>query len=94
MKMANAIITLKVMPKSPEIDLDAVEKQANTLIREFNDGKEIKADIQPVAFGLKSLNLIFVADESKGTSDELEEKISKIEGVQSVECTDVRRAVG
>ena len=33
-------------------------------------------------------------DEAKGTTDPLEADINNIEGVHSVEVTDVRRAIG
>ena len=92
--MANAIITLKIMPESPDVDLKAVEEKALGFIKVINEGKETKTEIEPIAFGLKAMKIIFVMDESKGTTDELEAKISGIDGVQSVECTDVRRAVG
>ena len=48
----------------------------------------------PVAFGISSLNLIFIMDESIGSTETLEKDISGIEGVNSVEVVDVRRAVG
>ena len=33
-------------------------------------------------------------DEKKGSTDALEEKVKELEGVSSLEVTDVRRAVG
>jgi translation elongation factor EF-1beta len=33
-------------------------------------------------------------DEKKGDTEPVEKKISEIEGVQSVECIDVRRIIG
>ena len=91
--MANVIITLKIMPTSPEEDLGEVENKAKELI-EADSGHVHKVDIQPVAFGLKSVNIIFVKDESKGSTEELEDKIAELEQVSGVEVTDVRRAVG
>jgi translation elongation factor EF-1beta len=37
---------------------------------------------------------MFVMDENKGATDELEESISKLNDVNSVEVVDVRRAIG
>ena len=48
----------------------------------------------PIAFGLKALDILFVMDEAKGSTEELEKTVSQIEGVESVEVPDVRRAVG
>lgn len=91
--MGNAIVTLRIMPESPDTDLEAIKVQATKEIANFGGevGKEL---IEPVAFGLKSLSLIFVVDEEKGGTDALEEKIREIEGVNSAEVTDVRRALG
>lgn len=91
--MAQVIITLKIMPTSPEVDLKAIEEKTRELVKEF--GAEVgKVEEEPVAFGLKALKIIFVSDESKGSTDALEEKISQLEDVKSVEVVDVRRAIG
>lgn len=81
------------MPESPEIDLAKIEESANEKIKSFG-GEVGKVEQVPVAFGLKSLNIIFVMDEKKGSTDKLEDDISDIKGVQSVEVIDVRRAIG
>jgi elongation factor 1-beta len=91
--MADVIITLRIMPESIEIDLEKIKDAAIEKINEFG-GDVGKTEEVPVAFGLKSLNLIFVMDEKKGSTEKLEDEVSDIEGVQSVEVTDVRRAVG
>lgn len=92
--MANVIITLKIMPTSPDVDLSAVEEKAKAKIIEFAGEGDMKTEQEPVAFGLKSLKIIFVMDESKGGTDKLEEDIASLEDVNSVEAVDVRRAIG
>ena len=92
--MGTAIITLKIMPESPDTDLKRIEGEALKFITEFSDDRQKKVDIQPIAFGLKSVNITFLMDEKKGDVEPLEKKISSVEGVQSVECTDVRRIIG
>ena len=92
--MAKVVISLKIMPESPETDLAKIEVAAKEKIAAFAGEGELKAEQEPVAFGLKSLNLIFVMDESKGSTEELEKNIASVEGVNSVEVTDVRRAIG
>ena len=91
--MADVIITIKIMPDSPETDLDSLSAQASEKILTFG-GEVGKTLIEPVAFGLKSLIIMFVMDEAKGATDPLEEEISNLEGVNSCEVTDVRRAIG
>ena len=92
--MAQVIVTLKIMPKSVEVDLSKITEQAKTKIIDFAGPGDMKIEEKPIAFGLKALNIIFIMDESKGSTDELEESITEIDGVQSVEVTDVRRAIG
>tara|TARA_Y100000310_G_scaffold324657_1_gene386833 strand:- start:3907 stop:4185 length:279 start_codon:yes stop_codon:yes gene_type:complete len=92
--MTQVVITFKIMPTSPEVDLDEIEAKAKEEIKAFCDTEQFKTEIEPVAFGLKAINLLFAMDEAKGSTDELENKIKEIEGVNSVEVVDVRRAVG
>lgn len=92
--MANAIVTLKIMPDSPEVNLEELEGKIKEKITAFAGEGDTKSSVEPVAFGLKALSIIFVMDEAKGSTDPLETEISSIEGVNSVECTDVRRAIG
>ncbi len=92
--MGTAMVTLTIMPESPSIDLKHIEHEALKLITEFSDERQKRVDIKPVAFGLQSVNIIFLIDEKKGGTEALEAQISEIAGVQSVECTDVRRIIG
>ena len=92
--MANVVVSLKIMPESPEVDLNKIEEEAKKKIIEFAGEGDMKTEQEPVAFGLKAVKIIFVMDEAKGSTEPLEDTLSDIEGVNSVEITDVRRAVG
>ncbi|MAE13659.1 elongation factor 1-beta [Candidatus Woesearchaeota archaeon] len=92
--MADAVVTLKIMPESPDTDLEALKNAALSEIKAFCNETQTKCEEQPVAFGLKAVQIIFVMDESIGSTESLETKISEISGVNSVEVTDVRRAIG
>jgi len=91
--MGIVIVTFTIMPKSPETDLDKVKEEATKLISEFG-GEVGKSEVEPVAFGLKAVKLIFTTDEKNGGTDELEEKIVALDDVNSCEVTDIRRALG
>ncbi len=91
--MADVIVTLKIMPDSPDADLEKIKDKAKLLITEFG-GEVGKEEEQPVAFGIKALVLIFVMKEETGSTEPLEENIKNISAVQSVDVTDVRRAIG
>ena len=92
--MANAIITLKIMPISPSADLTKLETQVKDKIKIFCGETQTKTEIEPIAFGLNALKIIFVMDESRGSTEPLEKEIETIKNVNSVTVTDVRRALG
>lgn len=92
--MANAIVSMKIMPESPDIDLDEIELKVKEVIVNHVGEGEIRAEQVPVAFGLKSLNLIFVMNEQNHKLEPIENEIASLEGINSVEVTDVRRAIG
>ena len=81
------------MPNDPETDLQLIRVKAKEVSENFGAELLDKDEIEPVAFGLKALKLVFYLDESKG-SDDLANEISSIEGVSSAEVIDMRRAVG
>ncbi len=92
--MAQVVITLRIMPSNVEIDLHALEGKVKHEIVKFCNSQEFRTSIQPVAFGLKALQMIFVMEENIGSTESLENEIAKIHGIESVEVTDVRRAIG
>lgn len=92
--MASIVVTLRIMPEDTKTDLKAMEPKVKKAIEDFCDSTQFKFTIEPIAFGLKSLNAVFVMDESIGSTDELEKKIENMKGVNSVEVIDVRRSVG
>ncbi len=92
--MAKVIVTLKIMPDSTSVNLTSLESEIKKSIFQFSGETETRSEQEPIAFGLKALKIRFVMDESKGSTEPLENSISLIKGVQSVEAIDVRRAVG
>jgi elongation factor 1-beta len=92
--MAKVIVTFKIMPENPDQDLDRITKEAEKKIISFAGDTEHKVEQEPIAFGLIAIKILFVLDEAKGGTEQLEEEITKIDGVQSVEVIDVRRIIG
>ena len=91
--MAKVFITLKIMPESPDVDLEKVQAESVEKIKEFG-GDFKSAEVEPIAFGLKAVKPTFVMDESLGGTDSLEESITALEGVNSVEVISCSRALG
>jgi len=90
--MGTALIQLKIMPESPDSDLNEIQKQAEKIIQE-NQGQNPQFKTEPVAFGLNSITASFSIDESIQT-DPFETKIKEIPNVSSAEIIDFRRAFG
>jgi elongation factor 1-beta len=90
--MANVLVTIKIMPESPDVDLGTVANGASARIAAV--GLLMKTEQLPIAFGLKALMLTFLMDEAKGSTEPLENELAGLQGVGSVDVTDVRRAIG
>ncbi len=91
--MANMIVTLRIMPESPEVNLDELVNKVREIITNFKARLLEQIEQVPVAFGLKSLNLKFVIDENRG-SEEISEAIEKLDEVSSSEVIGMSRAMG
>ncbi len=91
--MAKMFVTLKIMPDSPEINLNSLRDKIKGTVEKYEGELLDKDEIVPVAFGLNALKVIFYIDESKG-SEEISEAVNKLKGISSCEVVDMRRAVG
>tara|TARA_Y100000310_G_scaffold300284_1_gene335860 strand:+ start:257 stop:529 length:273 start_codon:yes stop_codon:yes gene_type:complete len=90
--MSVAAVIVKLMPDSPEADLEAIKTTAKEKL-ESEGAQQISFEEQPVAFGLKAIMLKAAIPEEKGT-DMVESSLSTIEHVSSVSIEDYRRAFG
>ena len=91
--MASVLVTFRILPESPEVDLDAMEADCLKMVQNFG-ALSTKVERAPFAFGLVALNIMFVLNEAKGDTEPLEDLLRNADGVQSVEVTDVRRTFG
>lgn len=90
--MGKVAIKIKIMPESPETDLEKVEGSIKKLM-EKNDVENPQFEVQPIAFGLKALVVLFAWPEEK-EFEEFEKNLQKVRGVSSLEILDMRRAIG
>ena len=90
--MGEVIITFKIMPEDLEVDLKELEKEVTNFLN--NHGEVGRVEREKIAFGLEALIIMFIRDESKGSTDFIEDIMRNMDGVQSVEVIDVRRAIG
>lgn len=93
--MAKVIVTARVMPVSPDVNLSDLQSKVLEVLAEFaGKDSDKRVTVSPVAFGLSALDIIFILDDSMGIPDSMETKVCEIEGVNSFQITDVRRAIG
>ena len=87
--MGEVLTTMKIMPDSPDIDLEAIKA---TIKDSMPEGAEIH-DIaeEPIAFGLVAIILNFITEDGEGGSEAVEEMVQAIDGVASFEVTGVGR---
>lgn len=83
---------MKLMPTSPEVDLEEIKSAAKEII-ESNKGLRATFDEEPIAFGLKAVIANFDIDEADEL-EPIENKLREIENVNSAEIIDMRRAFG
>jgi len=90
--MGTAVIKIKIMPSSVEENLEAVKEEAEKAILK-REGAHCKFEEENIAFGLKALIVSFALDENLEL-EIIERDLEKIEGVNSVQVIDMRRAFG
>jgi len=90
--MGIALIKIKIMPTSPDVNLEEIKTKAKKII-EKGKGEKVAFTEEPIAFGLKAIIASFSQDESEGL-DPIEQELKTIENVNSIQVIDMRRAFG
>ena len=82
--MGSVALILRVMPESPDIDLEKLKTQIKARIPGLQDIQE-----EPIGFGLKALKIAVVVSDSGGESDTVEADITAIRGVERAEIVEL-----
>jgi elongation factor 1-beta len=90
--MGIAAVKIKIMPISPDINLEEIKEKAKKSI-EQKGGKNCNFEEELIAFGLKAVIAFFAWPEEKELEN-LEEELKKIKNVNSAQLIDIRRAIG
>ena len=85
--MGTVAVTFKLMPESADSDLAGIKELVNKTVARHGEMKLKSIEEMPIAFGLKSLDILIIMPD--GSLSTLEEELSKIEGVASVEAGNV-----
>jgi elongation factor 1-beta len=83
-EMGSVAVIMRVMPESPEVDLE----QLKTALKQKLPGiQDIK--IEPIGFGLKAIKFAAIINDAGGETDALEKSLSSIPGVERAEILEV-----
>ena len=92
--MAKAIITFKLMPESPDVDLKKIRDKALIIAKKNGSIGEMQSKEEPIAFGLNAV-LILAMYQVEGTDfEKIAEDMQEIEQVQSAEVAKMDLALG
>lgn len=87
--MGDVAAVIKVMPGSPDVDLDALQEALEAAAPE---GTQIQGfDREEVAFGLTALLPTVVVPDGEGGTEAVEEAFSTVDRVESVAVEQVGR---
>jgi elongation factor 1-beta len=82
--MGSVAVIMKVMPESPEVNLEQLKKALREKLPGIQDIKE-----EPIGFGLKAIKFVAIVNDAGGETDALETSIGAIPGVERAEIIEV-----
>jgi elongation factor 1-beta len=85
----NVAANVRIMPTGVETNLEEIKKSVEKIVAKY--GKVNSSEIKPIAFGLKSLEVMLLLNDKEGGMEEIEAQIAKIDGVNGVEILEVSR---
>ncbi|MFW6378919.1 MAG: elongation factor 1-beta [Nanoarchaeota archaeon] len=93
--MGNAVVTFKIMPESPEIDLEQVKEKSLEIAKKHGAKGELQAKIEPIAFGLKQVLIYGMYEMSDDKDfDDITAEMATVEGVNVAEVANMDLAMG
>ncbi len=92
--MARAIITFKLMPESPDVDLEPIKKQAEEIAKTHGAIGQMQVKEEPIAFGLTAVLVMAMYAVEGSDFEKIAEKMQAIAGVQSAEVAKMDLALG
>ncbi len=87
--MGDVAAAIKVMPNSPEIDLDDLQDSLEAALPEGAEITGVNTD--DVAFGLTALIPTVIVPDEEGGTEAVEEAFAELDEVESVSVEDVGR---
>ena len=92
--MSDAIITFKLMPESPETDLEKVKSEALSIAKKHGSIGDMRTEEVPIAFGLIAVMVLAMYEIEGKKFDDIADEMKTVEGVQSAEVHKMDLAMG
>jgi elongation factor 1-beta len=83
-EMGSVALILRVMPESPDVDLEDLKTRLRAEIKGLQDIRE-----EPIGFGLKALKIAVIVSDAAGESDAVEAEVSALDGVERAEIIEL-----
>ncbi|MEM5872056.1 MAG: elongation factor 1-beta [Candidatus Aenigmatarchaeota archaeon] len=83
--MGDVIVVFRITPENME-DFAEIKNELEKL-------KPQRLEEEPLAFGLKAWKFTKLVPDEEGKLSELEEKLSKIKGIQSIDIIEISRSL-
>jgi len=87
--MGEVAAQIKIMPNSPDADLKNLSTRIEAQVARH--GRIHSCEVKPIAFGLKALLITIIVKDEAGGTEALEEALSEINEVESVQVVAVTR---
>jgi elongation factor 1-beta len=85
--MGDVAINYRLLPESPDVNMEELTTRIKAALPA--GVKLHKSTTKPFAFGLSAIEILVVMKDSGGLSDQTEENLQKVEGIQSVELLEM-----
>jgi elongation factor 1-beta len=82
--MGSVAVIMRVMPESPEVNLEQLKKALKEKLPGIQDMQE-----EPIGFGLKAIKFVAIVNDAGGETDALEKTIGTLPGVERAEIIEV-----
>jgi len=83
-EMGSVAVIMRVMPESPEVDLEQLKTALKLKLPGIQDMK-----VEPIGFGLKAIKFAAIINDAGGETDALEKSLGSIPGVERAEIIEV-----
>ncbi|MDU9376376.1 hypothetical protein McpSp1_09900 [Methanocorpusculaceae archaeon Sp1] len=84
--MGEVAVIIKVMPESPDVDMEKLQADIKAKITGIQDMR-----VEPIGFGLSAIKLMVITEDEEGSGDKIEGMFAGIAGIDRAEIESLNR---